>query len=41
MTSVEYAMSANYDTVLNTDNGSVPNVYINSDTGENQYDRID
>jgi hypothetical protein len=31
----------NYDTVLNTDNGSVPNVYINSDTGENQYDTID
>jgi hypothetical protein len=27
--------------MLNTDNGSVPNVYINSDTDENQYDRID
>jgi hypothetical protein len=39
--SVDYAIPANYDTVLNTDNGSVPNVYINSDTGENQYDRID
>jgi hypothetical protein len=27
--------------VLNIDNGSVPNVYINSDTGENTYDMID
>jgi hypothetical protein len=41
MNSVDYAIPENYDTVLNTDNGSVPNVYINSDTGENQYDKID
>ena len=41
MNSVGYAIPENYDTVLNTDNGSVPNVYINSDTGENTYDRID
>ena len=41
MNSVDYAIPANYDTVLNTDNGSVPNVYINSDIGENQYDTID
>ena len=39
MNSVDYAIPANYDTVLNTDNGSVPNV-TNSDTGENQYDRL-
>ena len=38
---VGYAISENYDTALNTDNGSVPNVYINSDTGENTYDMID
>jgi lysyl-tRNA synthetase class 2 len=30
MNSVDYAIPANYDTVLNTDNGSVPNVYIDS-----------
>ena len=41
MHSVAYAIPANYDTVLNTDNGSVPNVYINSDTGENTYDMIE
>ena len=41
MNTVDYAIPANYDTMLNTDNGSVPNVYINSDTDENQYDRID
>ena len=41
MNSVDYAIPSNYDTVLNTDNGSVPNVYINSDPGENQYDTID
>jgi hypothetical protein len=41
MHSVGYAIPENYDTVLNTDNGSVPNVYINSDTGENTYDMID
>jgi len=41
MNSVAYAVPENYDTVLNTDNGSVPNVYINSDTGENTYDTID
>jgi hypothetical protein len=41
MNSVDYAIPANYDTVLNTDNGSVPNFYINSDTGEDQYDTID
>ena len=39
--SVDYATPANYDTVLNPDKGSVPNVYINSDTGENTYDMID
>jgi hypothetical protein len=27
--------------VLNTDNRSIPNDYINSDTGENTYDMID
>jgi hypothetical protein len=41
MNSVGYAIPENYDTVLNTDNGSVPNVYINNDTGENTYDMID
>jgi hypothetical protein len=41
MNSAGYAIPENYDTVLNTDNGSVPNVYINSDTGENTYDMID
>ena len=41
MNSVAYAVPENYDTVLNTDNGSVPNVYINSDSGENTYDTID
>ena len=41
MNSVDYAIPANYDTVLNTVNGMVPNAYINSDTGENQYDTID
>jgi hypothetical protein len=41
MNSVDYSIPANYDTVLNTDNESVPNIYINSDTGENQYDTID
>jgi len=41
MNSVDYAVPANYDTVLNTDHGSVPNVYINSDTDENTYDTID
>jgi len=41
MNRVDYAVPANYDTVLNADNGSVPNVYINSDTGENTYDAID
>ena len=41
MNSVDYAIPENYDTVLNTDNGSVPNVYINSDTGGNTYDTID
>ena len=41
MTSVGYAIPKNYDTVLNTDNRSVPNVYINGDTGENTYDTID
>ena len=41
MTSVGYAIPDNYDTVLNTDNRSVPNVYINGDTGENTYDTID
>jgi hypothetical protein len=41
MNSVGYAIPENYDTVLNIDNGSVPNVYINSDTGENTYDMID
>jgi len=41
MNSVGYAIPENYDRVLNTDNGSVPNVYINSDTGENTYDTID
>jgi len=37
----DYATPDNYVTVLNTDNGSVPNVYINRDTGENTYDTID
>jgi hypothetical protein len=41
MTSVGYSIPENYDIVLNTDNGSTPNVYINSDTGENTYDMID
>jgi hypothetical protein len=41
MNSVDYAIPANYDTVLNTDNRSVPNVYINGDTRENTYDTID
>ena len=41
MNSVAYAVPENYDRVLNTDNGSVPNVYINRDTGENTYDTID
>jgi hypothetical protein len=41
MTSVGYAIPENYDTVLNTDNRSVPNVYINGDTGENTHDTID
>jgi hypothetical protein len=41
MHSVGYAIPENYDTILNTDNGSVQNVYINSDTGENAYDMID
>jgi hypothetical protein len=41
MNSVDYAIPANYDTVLNTDTGSVPNIYINSDTGKNPYDTID
>jgi hypothetical protein len=41
MNSVGYAIPGNYDTVLNIDNGSVPNVYINSETGENTYDMID
>jgi len=41
MNSEDYALPENYDTVLNTDSGSVPNVYINSDTGENLYDTID
>jgi hypothetical protein len=42
MTSVGYAIPENYDTVLNTDNRSVPNVYINGDTGEKHiwYDRL-
>jgi hypothetical protein len=31
MNSVGYAIPENYDTVLNTDNGSIQNVYINSD----------
>ena len=41
MNSVDYAIPENYDTVLNTDNGSVPNVYINNDTGGYTYDTID
>ena len=41
MNSVGYAIQDNYDTVINTDNGSVPNVYINCDTGGNTYDTID
>ena len=41
MNSVGYAIPENYDTVLNTDNRSVPNVYINGDTEENTYDTID
>jgi hypothetical protein len=41
MNSVGYAIPENYDTVLNTDNRSISNVYINSDTGENTYDTID
>ena len=41
MNSVDYAIPENYDTVLNTDNRSISNVYINSDTGENTYDTID
>jgi hypothetical protein len=41
MNSVGYAIPENYDTVLNTDNGSIQNVYINSDTGQNIYDMID
>ena len=41
MSSIDYAIPGNYDTVLNTDNESVPNVYINSDTGETTYDMID
>ena len=41
MNSVGYAIPENYDTVLNTDNRSIQNVYINSDTGENTYDMID
>ena len=41
MNSVGYAIPENYDTVLNTDNRSIPNVYINSDTGENTYDMIE
>jgi hypothetical protein len=40
MNSVGYAIPENYDTVLTTDNRSVPNVYINIDTGENTYDTI-
>jgi hypothetical protein len=40
MNSVGYAIPENYDTVLNTDNRSIQNVYINSDTGENTYDMI-
>ena len=41
MNSVGYAIPENYDTVLNTDNKSIQNVYINSDSGENTYDMID
>ena len=41
MNSVGYAIPENYDTVLNTDNRSIQNAYINSDTGENTYDMID
>ena len=41
MNSVDYAIPENYNSVLNTENGSVPNVYINSDTGGNTYDTID
>jgi hypothetical protein len=41
MNIVGYAKPENYDTVLNTDNRSIPNDYINSDTGENTYDMID
>ena len=41
MNSVGYAIPENYDTVLNTDNRSIQNVYINSDTAENTYDTID
>ena len=41
MNSVGYAIPENYDTVLNTDNRSIPNVYINSDTRENTYDMIE
>ena len=41
MNSVGYAMPENYDTILNTDDGSIPNVYINSDTDENTYDMIE
>jgi hypothetical protein len=41
MNSVGYAIPENYDTRLKTVNGSIPNDYINSDTGENTYDMID
>ena len=41
MNSVGYAIPENYDTVLNTDNRSIPNVYFNSDTRENTYDMIE
>ena len=41
MNSVGNVKPENYDTILNTDNGSIPNVYINSETGENTYDMID
>jgi hypothetical protein len=41
MNSVGYAIPENYDRALNTDTGSIPNVYINCDTGENTYDTID
>ena len=41
MNSVGYAVPENYDTILNIDDGSIPNVYINSDTDENTYDMIE